>query len=164
MQLSFRQKIQLKFTLFLLYARKGWSFDHVRRVTHSVFQEADTSLIRCLLANASLVWSTFVWINPQVFNRPAYEIMRAVAPADVWGLAFFVHFLGVYWRTYDPIPRVVPGLIINGYGFIIWFFTTVSLNYYVGGLSPGTSAELVLCLSSAWALYKTGLKKELISV
>lgn len=164
MQLTIRQRIKLQFKLFLLNAKKDWSVDHVRRVTYSVFDDADTSLIRILLANASVVWAVFVWFNPHVLDRPAYEIMRSVAPANVWAAAFFIHFLGVYWRTYDPVPRILPGLIINGYGFIIWFFTTVSLNYYVGSPSPGTAAELVLCASSAWALYKTGFRKELISV
>lgn len=137
--------------------------DHVRRVTHSVFQDADTSLIRVLLANASLVWAAFV-LSTNAFDRPAYEIMRTVASGHVWAIAFLVHFVGVYWRTYDPSPRIVAGLIINGYGFVLWFFTSVSLNYYVGSLSPGTAAELVLCAASAWALYKTGFKRELISV
>lgn len=164
MQLTFRQRLRLKFKLFMLCVQKGWSVDHVRRVSYSVFEDADTSLVRILLANASVVWAVFVFVNPHVFDRPAYEVMRAVMPGWAWAWAFILHFLGVYWRTYDPVPRVVPGLIINGYGFIIWFFTTVSLNYYVGALTPSTAAELVLCGSSAWALYKTGFKQELISV
>lgn len=164
MQLSFRQKIQLQAKLSLLRVKKGWSWDHIRRVTYSVFADADTSLIRILLANASLVWAAFVVMYPQTFQRPPYEIMRAVASGNVWAAAFFIHFIGVYWRTYDPTARVVPGLIINGYGFVLWFFTTVSLNYYVGAPSPATAAELVLCGSAGWALYKTGFKRELISV
>lgn len=164
MQLNVRQRIKLQSKVFVLKLTKGWSLDHIRRVNYSLFQDTDTSLVRSMLAAASLVWALFVWISPPVFDRPAYEIMRVVAPGWVWAWAFFLHFLGVLWRTYDPIPRMMPGLIINGYGFFIWFFSTVSLNYYVRGLSPGTAAELTLCAASAWALYKTGFKKELISV
>jgi hypothetical protein len=163
MQLSFHQRLKLRIQLFVLKLKNDWSWDHIRRVTHSVFNDADSSTIRLLLANASLVWAAIVWFNPAVFERPSYDIMRAVAGHEVWSVAFLLHFLGVYWRTYDPVPRVVQGLIINGYGFMIWFFTTMSLNYYVGSPSPGTSAEFVLCLASAWALYKTGFNRELIS-
>lgn len=163
MQLSLRQRITLQIKLAVLKLQNDWSWDHIRRVTYSVFNDADTSTIRILLANASLVWAMFVFFNPAVFDRPAYDIMRTVASGEVWSVAFLLHFAGVYWRTYDPVPRIIPGLIINGYGFMIWFFTTVSLNYYVGSPSPGTAAEFVLCLSSAWALFKTGFNRELIS-
>src|SRR3984885_858054 len=129
MQLSFRQRIQLQAKLFFLCAKKGWSWDHVRRVTYSVFDDADTSLIRVLLANASLLWAAFVIFFPSTFERPSYEIMRTVMPGQWWAYAFLIHFVGVYWRTYDPIPRILAGLIINAYGFVLWFFTTVSLNY-----------------------------------
>lgn len=163
MQLSFRQKVELKAKLCFLRFQNGWSWDHVRRVTYSVLNDADTTTIRLLLANASCVWAVFVLTNPEVFERPSYDIMRAVAGAQVWSVAFILHFIGVYWRAYDPSPRIALGLVVNGYGFLIWFFTTVSLNYYVGVPSPSTSAELVLCGASAWSLYKTGFNRELIS-
>lgn len=162
MHLSPSQKIRVQLQLVWIHAREGWSFDHLKRVTYTVFESADAVLIRLLLANASLLWASFLWLNPYLFDRPAYEIMRVVAPGNVWAWAFFLHFLGVYWRTYDPVPRVLPGLIINAYGFLIWFFTTVSYNYFVGALSPTTASELILCISSAWALYRTGFKRNSI--
>ena len=163
MQLSRTQKLRLQFKLLWLNLERGWSWDHVRRVTFTVAINPDTNMVRIILANASLLWAFFVLISPATFERPAFAIMRTVAGWEVWALCFFLHFLGVYWRTYDPIARSIPSLIINSFGFFIWFFTTVSLNFYVGALSPATSAELSLCGASAWALYKTGFKPELIS-
>lgn len=163
MQLSFVQNLKLKTKIFVICMTNGWSWDHIRRVTHSVWLDSDTTTIRIILANASFLWAFFVMLDPIVFERPAYEIMRAVAPGHVWAAMFLLHFVGVYWRTYDPVARVLPGLIVNGYGFLIWFFSTVSLNFYVGALSPGTACELCMCAASAWALYKVGFQRELIS-
>jgi hypothetical protein len=101
--------------------------------------------------------------NPTQFNTPAFEIMRAVCGERMWSVLFLLHFVGVYWRTYDPVPRILMGLIINSYGFLIWFFMTVSVNLYVGWVSPVTALELTMCAASAWALYKTGFRRELIS-
>ena len=83
-------------------------------------------------------------------------MLKVLAGSTVWAVLFMLHFLGVYWRTYDPISRPTPALVINSLGFLLWFYTTVSLNFYIGALSPSTALEITMCGASAWALYKTG--------
>lgn len=163
MRLTSGQQLKVLIKVWFLQSTRGWSWAHVKKISRDILYETDTTTIRVILANASLLWAFALWTNPHVFQLPSYEVMRAVGSASFWEIVFLMHFLGVYWRTFTPKSSVGWGLVVNGYGFMIWFFTTVSLNFYLGGLSPGTSLELVMCSASAWALYKTGFKPEAVS-
>lgn len=148
-QLSFWAKVRVSY----------WS-----TVMRIVFAGTDTTTIRVLLAWASAVWAAFLMFDPTLFQRPAYAIMRAFSPQEIWCVAFVLHYVGVHWRLLDPRNRPVWALIVNGWGFFIWFFYTVSITLSLGAFTPGSALEWTMCGASAWALFRTGLKKEAISL
>lgn len=134
-----------------------------------VFFSADTSTIRLLLA-----WASFMYGGSIAFHlifhsgdffaeRPAYALMRMVASGWGWVVIFMVHFLGVHWRVLDPKERVWAGLIVNTYGFLIWFYSTLCTNIAIGMVLPSSALEWTMIFASGWALYRTGLQRELVS-
>jgi len=128
----------------------------VQRVVREIVLGSDTTTIRILLANASLLWAIMMLTQPGILLHPSFDIMMSIASKPVWVIAFLLHFVGVYWKAYNVKSKGDRCMITNGYGFMLWFFTTVSTNYYVGAMDPGTALEIVICGASAWALYKTG--------
>ncbi len=132
-------------------------------VLRKIFFIADTTTIRLILANASIFWSISLILQPETFNRPAYEIMRVFGNAYVWAAAFFLHFAGVYWRLLDHRARPTIALIVNCFGFMLWFISTVAINYSLGFFSHTSSLELAIVGASAWALYRTGLQTEIVT-
>lgn len=124
---------------------------------------ADTTTIRIILANASLMWAIASLLDPLAFQRDAYAVLRQVADQSVWAAAFLLHFAGVYWRLFDPVARPIWALVINSYGFAVWFVSTAAVNLAVGGFAPGSALEWTMCMASAWALYRTGLNREIVT-
>ena len=64
----------------------------------------------------------------------------------------------------DRVERVRWGIAVNVLGFAIWAYSTAALNIALGQILPGTALEWTLVLFSGWALYRTGLKRELVTV
>lgn len=156
MQLTILQRIRLQTKILHIYAKKIFSVRSIERILRDIVLGSDTTTIRILLANASLVWAVMLITQPQMLYYPMFDIMRVIGGSEFWTAAFFFHFIGVYWRAYDTHPKLNSCMWINAYGFLLWFFTTVATNYYAGFLNPGTALELVICGAAAWALYKTG--------
>lgn len=156
MQLTTLQRVRLRLKILHIYAKKIFSVRSVERILRDIILGSDTTTIRILLANASLVWAIMLMTQPQMLYYPMFDIMRVIGGSQLWAAAFFFHFIGVYWRAYDTHPKQNSCVLINAYGFFLWFFTTVATNYYAGFMNPGTALELVICGASAWALYKTG--------
>lgn len=156
MQLSFGQQIKLQSKILRIYAIKTFSWRTLSRVFCDIFVSTDTTTVRIMLANASMFWAVIIFSNPAVMTQEPFAIMSAVGDNTFWIAAFLAHFAGVYWRACDPAPQVFSGLIINGYGFLLWFFTSVAINYNMEHVNPGTALEIVICSASAWALFKTG--------
>lgn len=134
---------------------------YAKAVTKSVFTNADTMTIRLLLANASFLWALGALHEPTFFDRPMYAVMSQFGNQYVWSLGFILHFIGVYWRIYDPVSRPFWGLLVNGLGFVLWSICTIAINSSVNGFSPTTALECTLCVASGWALYRTGFDNEL---
>ena len=98
-----------------------------------------------------------------LFQRPAYALMRELSGEWGWVLIFTIHFFGVHWRVLDPKERVWAGLLVNFYGFFIWLYSTISVNLSLGLLLPSSAVEWTMIFASAWALYRTGLQRELVT-
>lgn len=124
---------------------------------------ADTTTIRIILANASLLWVVASIIDPTAFHRPGFAVMAQLAPLWVWAAGFLLHFVGVYWRLFDPVSRPVWALAVNASGFFLWFTSTAAINVALGSFTPGSALEWTLCGASAWALYRTGLQPEIVT-
>lgn len=96
--------------------------------------------------------------------RPAYDLMRIFGNDVWWAAVFLVHFAGVVWRLYDPKARPIWALVINAYGCFVWVLSTSAINWSVGFIPPGSAMEWTLCAAAAWALYRTGLQPEVVTL
>lgn len=141
-------------------------------VARAIFSLGDTAPVRLLLAWSSGFYAASLAINyaqgTALFDRPAYALMEVVRVGPfhgewLWAFLFSLHFIGVHWRILDPKERVWAGIMVNFYGFVIWFYSTLSINLSLGVLLPTSSTEWVLILASGWALYRTGLQREMVS-
>ncbi|MFL9668982.1 hypothetical protein WIX39_018680 [Variovorax sp. AB1(2024)] len=139
------------------------------RVFKLIFFTADTITVRLLLAGASFFYAVLlVWPasagEPALFDRPAYALMALVPGGEwTWATAFLLHWAGVHWRAIDPVERVPWGLAVNILGLVIWSYSTAALNISLGRILPGTALEWTMVAASAWALYRTGLRREVVS-
>lgn len=136
-------------------------------ITRRIFFQSDTTTIRLLLATASLGW-TLVLLGNQLAGTPImarepYALMRVLGEDLLWAVVFFVHFVGVVWRLYDPLPRPFAALVVNAYGFAVWSISTAAINITIGFVPPGSALEWTMCAASAWALYRTGLQPESVT-
>ena len=171
--------------------RKGFRNRNCVEVALVVFHYADTTTIRLLLGCASvgysilLVWPMFVppitaaycWVfalfgaecmpmTPPIplFDRPAYALMAMVPGGEItWAVLFMLHCIGVHWRVIDKTERVGWGLAVNVLGFALWAYSTAAHNIALGQILPSTALEWTLVGFSGWALYRTGLKRELVT-
>lgn len=128
-----------------------------------VFFQADTTTIRLILANGSFVWAFSLLLDPHAFDRRVYTLMDSLAPQPVWMVLFALHFMGVYWRLLDVKARIWWALAVNGLGFALWFISTAAINVAVGTFSQTSSLELTMVAASGWALFRTGLRPEIVS-
>jgi hypothetical protein len=139
------------------------------RIFKLVFFTADTITVRLLMAGASFFYAVLlVWPagagELRLFDRPAYALMALVPGGEwTWATAFMLHFIGVHWRALDPVERVGWGLSVNILGVVIWAYSTAALNISLGRILPGTALEWIMVAASAWALYRTGLRREVVS-
>lgn len=142
-------------------------FEHFKTTALRIIWKSDATTIRLILATASLMWAVGAWVRPQSFDAIPYNSLEWVAfglfgPKE-WGAAFFLHFVGVVWRTFDPVHRVFWGLVVNTYGLVLWASVTLLLTWGLGRLSVTTATDWALCLFAAWALFKTGAPDDLVS-
>jgi hypothetical protein len=136
---------------------------HIRDTVKVVFSTSDTTTIRLLLANASLLWAAGLLIDQDTFERSGYQVIRAFGGEYAWATWFLLHFVGVYWRLFDPRSRPNWALAVNTFGLFLWLTSTLSINIALGGFTTSTALEWTLCVASAWALFRTGLKKEVVT-
>jgi hypothetical protein len=149
---------------FPLFKGNPASLRGVAEVTKILLMQADTTTIRAILALASFFFFIALSLpGVDVKAFPSMTLMSQMAPTWLWSLAFLLHFAGLSWRFLDPVPRVRCSVVINSCGFLLWFMPTVSVNLAYGTFAPGTSAEVALCLFSAWTLIRTGSNKEILS-
>lgn len=139
-------------------------FLYVALTTRKIFLGADTTTIRLLLAWSSLMSSLALIADPNKFDGPAYAVVKLFGTEHAWALYFFAHFIGVHWRLYDPVARPRCALAINIFGFAVWFISTMAICWAVGAVGIATSMSLTLCVASAWALYRTGLQREIVTL
>jgi hypothetical protein len=141
-------------------------------VARTIWAAGDTAPVRLLLAWSSGVYAMTLGINTWqgnlLFDRPAYALMDLVHIGSLrgewlWVFIFTLHWVGVHWRILDPKERVWAGILVNFYGFVIWFYSTLSINLSLGLLLPTSSTEWVLIVASGWALYRTGLRREMVT-
>lgn len=149
-----------------LWQTSRWIY--IKHVTKTVFTAADTSTIRLILAWASLLYAAVLvysmLIGSPTFDRPFFALMAFYANEWVWAALFTLHWFGVHWRLFDVRSRPNWALAINMHGFFLWFISTLSVNIAARVITPSTVLEWTMCAASAWALYRTGLKKELVTL
>lgn len=144
----------------LTRARLAHRWEYAKFVTKESLWNSDTVTIRVILASASLFFALALIGNSHMFDRPSYEVMKQYGTEYCWAFAFFIHWLGVYWRLLDPMPRPHWALVVNTFGFTIWALMTLSINVALGSITPGTTLEWTMVAWSGLALYRTGLNKE----
>lgn len=132
--------------------------------TRKIFLGADTTTIRLMLAWSSLVSGVALLVDSDKFKGPAYSVVAAFGTEQMWAVYFILHFLGVHWRLYDPVARPRAALVINTFGFAVWFISTTAICWAVGAVGIATAMSLTLCVASAWALYRTGLQREIVTL
>ena len=145
------------------YCSDDRSIKGILSITWSVFWTADTTTIRMLLGMASFFWAAILVINPAILSEHPYQIMYSLAPSKCWAFLFFLYFLGVVWRIYDPCERIRWALGVNAFGLSLWVVLTLCMNIQAGSFLPGSSLEAVVCFFAAWALVRTGLGKDVVT-
>lgn len=140
--------------------------DYFIATTRLIFSRLDPATIRVLLAAASVGWAVgaFPWFGFHPFRRHGYEVLAVMAPSWVWASLFLLHAIGVTWRFYERKEREGWHLFINVYGFVLWFSTTLAINFAIGTYTPTTGMEWTMVFASAWALMLTGKRKEVVTL
>ena len=136
---------------------------HIMSVTRSIYWNADTTTIRLIIALSSLIWTFPLLFRHGIEKVPGFEVLFNLASPVQWAVGFMIHFVGISWRFLDPRPRIGWALAINSLGFALWFTSTAAVVYALRSLTPGASLEVVVCMFSAWALYRTGLRDEIVT-
>jgi hypothetical protein len=124
---------------------------------------ADTTTIRVLLANASLLWAVALAYDTDAFRHGCCGLMNTFGDETTWALLFSAYFVLTYWRLIDRRARPRWAVAVNTFGLFLWLTSTLSINIAAGHFDPSTALEWVLCAASAWALYRTGLKTEVVT-
>lgn len=128
-------------------------------VLRAVISALDTRTAKLLVALASLLWAFALVIGPQTFDRQAYVFVSFVSNETVWAGVFFLHTLGVLYCLLNPERPQMVALVVNCYGFAIWFFNTLATNLAVMALSPSSSMDWVMVGAQAWVVLKTRTRK-----
>lgn len=132
----------------------------ILHISRNVFWGAHPTTIRMLLALASMVWGLVLIFEANVLSNWPYQYMLTIAAPWVWGLGFWVHFIGTFWRIFDRKSRVRWALFINGLGCFLWLTLTICINLRAGTFIPSSSLDAVTCVFSVWVLIRTGLGKD----
>lgn len=137
----------------------------MRQILKHGLLTADTTTIRFLLAWASFVAGLGLLLDPDKFQLPAYSIIAEFGTERMWAVYFLLHWAGALWRIFE-VTRSRPrcAVLINLFGFAIWFISTVGLAWAVGSVGIPTAMAATLCAASAWALLRTGMQPEVVSL
>lgn len=129
-----------------------------------VFLQADTVTIRLLLAWASFFSALSLVFHLDKFKAPAYAVVANFGDEKAWIVYFLIHFIGVHWRVFERTrSRPKWALVINIWGFSLWFISAVGVSWSVGNVGINTSLSLTMCVASAWSLYRTGLGRDVVT-
>lgn len=135
----------------------------VRSTFNLVFLNADTVTIRLLLAWASFFSACSLILDDDKFLAPAYSVVARFGTEEMWACYFLLHWAGVHWRIFERSrSRPKWALAVNLLGFCVWFVSAVGVSWSVGNVGINTSLALTMCVASAWALYSTGTKRDVV--
>jgi hypothetical protein len=116
--------------------------------------------VRGQLALASFGFAGLLWWHPNTFERPGFRRMAEVASADVWAWCFLSHGVLAVWRLWDSVPRPYCLAVVNVWGFLVWFVSTVLIYLAVGELTPGIAVEITILLNAVAAICRGGLNDD----
>lgn len=147
------------------------------RLTRDILYYADTSMVRWLVAFASILWGFELWIEPTTMLRPIYRLMvpiaeipiewlhlgRVLTPTEAWGWAFILYGVAAYWRLYEGRPRHYWGLVINLLGFGLWFASTLAMTLSLRIFAPSMAVEWVVSAQLLLVAIRTALNDEATS-
>lgn len=137
----------------------------VRDTWRLVFVQADTVTIRILLAWGSFFAAMSLLLDPTKFKEPAYAVIANFGDERLWAVYFLIHWLGVHWRVFERSrSRPMAALVINTWGFSLWFVSSIGVSWSSGNVGINTSLALTMCVASAWSLYRTGLRRDVVTL
>src|SRR4051812_14287554 len=110
----------------------------------SLIWHSDTSIIRLVMAVSSLGYAIGLLPLFHTFDRPAFALMRLLAPESVWVFALLLHSAGVTWRLLDDRASLLWGWLINGLGLALWGLMVFLVLATVGEYSPGMAMEMTV--------------------
>lgn len=94
------------------------------------------------------------------FKSHGYELMRVIAPAQMWAAAFFIHgacIALIVARGHKV--RVGIQLLVNCYGLFIWVVYIVLQDIAFGHAAINAATERVMIFYGFWALLRTGMNR-----
>ena len=157
MRLNLRQELMVQSHILAIRLAKYCSMNYVRLASRAVFRaDINAIAVSIILANGSFFWALSSFLHPDLFSAGCFEIMRGIGGSSLWGCLFGLHFCLTYWRIYDHVSRPCASLVVNSFGFVLWFFANMSIIVHDGLVSPATALQVSMCIASAWVLYKTG--------
>ena len=138
--------------------------DDARIKFFGIVQKLDPMTIRFALGIASIVWAIAMFIGPYTFSRRGWFILSDISNETVWAVIFLLHGVATFWRLLDPISRPGWALVVNCYGWFIWFFVALATNLALGAFSPGGAMEWTMVAMQTFVIIRTGLKREVVSL
>jgi hypothetical protein len=122
---------------------------------------SDTTSLRFLLAIASLLWSIFLFMPGDTFERPVYRIMARVGSEELWATFWLLHAVGVLWRVFATRKRVFVAYLLNSLGLVMYAGVAVAI--YATRTEPFPAAiapDLTLALIALWVMARTAINSE----
>lgn len=128
------------------------------RSMKSIMLNSSMRSVRFTIALSSLVFALLLWWPGTLFTagRTTYRLMAEIAPENVWGVAFFIHFIfatrTLIWCQYNRWTFIGDAV----WGAVIWTVATVACfaAHWQHGIAyappAAMSAEIGVLFASWW--------------
>lgn len=127
---------------------------------HELFLYSDLSGTRLTLAMAEIIWAIALFWPGDTFERPAYEVMAAIASERTWATVFLIsgciQFFTLFRRRYHCYPSVCFALA----NATLWWTAVLSMYMAVSPPPAAVSGELALAFAASWVFIRSGFLKD----
>lgn len=114
--------------------------------------------VRLILAIASFITAVSFAINlNEVLS--CYNAVTRPAPNWAWAVLYASNSAALWWRIFSRKPRAGASRVVNSFTFGLYFASVCTSGIGSSYLSPGSSAEAVLCLMALWVAVRTDFTK-----
>lgn len=123
---------------------------------------------RGLLAIAAALYGIFLLISPEVVSRADLMLKSAAGlisgcqvvllpPHQKFALAgvFLLNSFCIFWRMFDPKPRIWWGRATNFFSACLWLTVTGATLFTYGSPLPDAVGEIMLSLTALYTLTRT---------